>query len=395
MSGKIDALEWNSAATEAVAKISKIVLAAWNAEKDEGQLKSKLDEVKKMALAAGIAYWQHLAPELVGVHPDNRGGTGASGQRMHALGANIVDAGFSIEETYGAVAFEDMPSRIGAKFTVELQNKSELLPKQDGDRIRHIACAGTHTNQLFNAILQGIATDEQLLSVNGHMSKAKILERCPSLAEPLEQGLRFFVFRWELWHDIPKLPWLVEAGANKPGVAQRKPSIFQSLMCMQQDVSEEMRRTGTNKIDKADVMRHASKDSEHVKHFPAMLDWIRLYGGGKEAFWTKELVTFANECCREPFIDGKLFAAIAGWKVNSKNLCEHASVALLKLAAKNPLLKVSAPEATKIGNLEVLPLIDRVLQEGRELRIEKQGGYNSSGSIRGPLKSYIRPYKDV
>ena len=97
--------------SEATKKIQAIVLAAWNAEPEETQCKSKLDDVKQIAYDAGLGFYQEIQPEFVGVHPDNGGGAGVWGIATHELGKEIVDGGWSQEETFGATCFEDIAER--------------------------------------------------------------------------------------------------------------------------------------------------------------------------------------------------------------------------------------------------------------------------------------------
>jgi hypothetical protein len=375
-------------ADEGTRMIKEIVTAARAAQEGEGQLKAKLDEVKKIALACGMGYYLQLPPYMVGIHPDNRNGLGASGQYLLDVAVKIVDGGFSLEEAVSTAVFEDLKDKRGAKFTVQLQSRSSYLPNQVEAQITYVACSGTHTYQFFNAVNQGSPVPEldkyKSLADRGFMSKAKILRKCPQMAETLEKGLNCFIFRRELWEDVPKLPWLVQAGANKPNAARTKPTQFQALQGMQCDVSESM--TAKKTIDKKEIMRLAAQDSEHVDEFPGMLDWICVYGGGKGGFWTRELCHYVAECCpANTRVKGEVFMAISGWKRSVDAPCPVSSVALLKLAAKRPLLNIKGSDAKKIGDLELLPTIEQVLQQGRTVCQEVHGGYNSLGSKQGPL----------
>lgn len=369
-------------AEEGLAKMRDIVLQAWDAAEGEGQFKAKLDEVKRIALASGLAYFLDLPPHIVGIHPDNRNSIGCSGKWMQRLGGEIVDAGYSPDEAKGAVVFEDLKDHKGATFTVELQSRSPLLPKQILAEIAFVCCGGCHTYQFFNAVLQGITCSNPMLAENGYMSKEKILRKCPQMAEPLEKGLNCFVFRAKCWEEIPKLPWLVQAGANKPNGARTKPGQFQSLSAMQEDVSQTMNASMSASnpmvIDKTAVKRHAAKDSEHVEDFNGMIDWIVVYGGGRSGFYTKELCSYVAEVCADnAAVKGEVFAAIAKWNLPTDNLCPMSACALLKLAARRPLLKISPGDAKKIGALEYLPVIEGLLKDGRRICGEVHGGYKS------------------
>ena len=373
-------------AAEAIAAIKLIVDTAVAAvDPDTIQLRSKLEEVKKLALDAHLAFKDQLAPECVGVHPDNRDGCGVSGLRVQLLGHDIVEGGWATDETRSATAFEDLPDGRGALFTVRQQEESELLPRQIQADIRYLALACTHTNALLNAIKQGVPCDDPMLSVDGKMSESKILERCPSMKEPLEKGMDFFVFRKQLWEQVPYLPWLCQAGANKPGKAHRRPTLYQSLTSMQGFVSRSMISYPDRKdIDRNACMKHAQKDCppEFVEQFPGMLDWIQAYGGGSTGIYTKEVCSFAMECCKhEPFVPGQIFKAMGVWKIPGGDRCPLVAVAVLKWQTMHPKDKVTYQQVVAMASSPWITSVQVLLLAARKLCTEQPGGSTFSTSM--------------
>ena len=360
-------------------KIAAVVHAAGLAELEAAQLRSKLDEVKELALAANLAYLLQIPPSLVGIHPGNRSGWGCSGTDMQKLGHDIVVIGWSNAETLSAICFEDLPDGRGAKFTEGLQKQSEQLPQQSEQSIRFVALACTHTNQFLLAVQQGVRCSLPVIGENGHMSKAKILEKCPRMADPLEKGLQWFVFKHICWSMVPKLPWLIQTAANKPGAIHRKPTMFQTLTGMQSDISEQL-STGTLIVDQTAILRNAAKQSDHLEDLPGLLAWALAYGGGRSGFWTDELCTFVKENCRpDCYVPGSIFKAVAGWALPADNRCERAATAIIKMVAeKNDPRCVRDTEVKKLAASDTLLSADEALKTARLLCSDQRGGCEAS-----------------
>ena len=363
----------------AVAAIKIIVEQAFVAEMGDAQLRSKLDEVKELALQAGLAYEMQIPPSQVGIHPDNREGWGCSGRDSQALGSDIVGCGWSNAETSSATAFEDLPDRRGAKFTVKLQQSTNMLPQQSETSIRFLALACTHTNQFLVSVNQGIPTLHPNLAEHGHMSKSKIIGVCARMDEPLDRGLKWFVFNGGLWELVPKLPWLCQAAANKPGEIYRKASVFQALMGMQRDISE-MKRSSVA-IDDKIVLRNAAKKSRHLEDFPGLVAWAKVYGGGTSGFWVEEeLCSFVKECCRsDAYVPGSIFKAIADWNRGPDDLCAASACAIIKMVAESNDPKfVMANKVTKVGKSADVKVVEQHLQQGRTCCTDHQGGWKAA-----------------
>ena len=80
---------------------------------------------------------------------------------------------------------------------------------------------------------------------------------------------------------------------------------------------------------------------------------------------------------------------IAAWPVKSDNLCPRVSIAILKMLAKKPALKCSPADVKKLGEMDELPMIDRLLKKARECMAEEQGGCYRQHRTLGGFKGWF------
>ena len=352
--------------------IRAIVQEALDAPYEQAMLKSKLDQIKQIALEANLAYVNAYPPKMVGIHPDNREGSGCSGVDMHELGAGIIGSGWSMEETKSACAFEDQNDKRGALFTVQLQRDSSLLPTQVLEEIKLLAVACCHTNQFLVAVEQGVETDKAILAIDGRMSRSKVVAKCHSMSEAFDHGLTWFIFKADAWAGVPKLPWLVQAAANKPGSIARKVTIFQAMVGMQGDIKEMTAADARNIIDHKLILARAANRSPHFDDHPGCLEWLKAYGGGASGFWLHELHTFVKECCKAScHVPGEWFEAVAAWPLPAGDRCETAACAILKAIAERGERSFKLGDIKKMAQHDearaVLLAVDKAMKLGRQV----------------------------
>ena len=71
--------------------------------------------------------------------------------------------------------------------------------------------------------------DTERFSIDGHISKEKLIELVPGYAEPLRTGLNWLVFRWQLEAAVPRLAKFLQSAGNKSHGVERKPTRMQRL----------------------------------------------------------------------------------------------------------------------------------------------------------------------
>ena len=157
--------------------------------KEKEGLVSAIDEIFEILITIGLAYYSYLSPMRVGVHPDNRYGLGIVASWMQTLMAKIVRMGWSDSACDSAVCVENDDEQSSAKYTMNMQQGSELFGTQTMAQIAFGSLAGGHTNQGLVAIKSGVKCEHDILSCDGRMSEARIVEYRPRMAVKINKGM--------------------------------------------------------------------------------------------------------------------------------------------------------------------------------------------------------------
>ena len=155
-----------------------------------------------------------VPPKQVGPHKSNRGTTGLCYRRCHKLLFDLTDAGFSDEAT-NPYAIEDDDELSNAKFALDLTKNIPGLATLHA--IRFASLSNGHTNHSLCCALDEVECDIPELSEDGHMSKAKIVGRCPTIEAPLREGLTWKIFQAKVADLYPNFMKLAEAALNTVG----------------------------------------------------------------------------------------------------------------------------------------------------------------------------------
>jgi hypothetical protein len=144
----------------------------------------------------------------VGVHPDNREGAGLVPIDVHDLLLLIFNVGWNWKQVDG-LACELPPNELGAswrQFNELLALGSDgMLAPCVADELEIVTVRGSHTTAAVRCYKFGSSGMHDELCVDGIVSQAKILDRQPSMSEPLLKGMRYDVIRWQLVAASPKL----------------------------------------------------------------------------------------------------------------------------------------------------------------------------------------------
>ena len=99
---------------------------------------------------------------------------------------DITDGGYS-EEATNPYAIEDDDEMSNRKFAFDL---TKNIPRPATlDSIRYASLSNGHTNHAVCCALDEVECDIPELSEDGHMPKAKIVGRCPTIEAPPRNGL--------------------------------------------------------------------------------------------------------------------------------------------------------------------------------------------------------------
>ena len=148
------------------------------------QIKAAADEIMRMLRGAGLVYDETVDIDNIGVHPENRFGSGPTALNVHKLISAIIEMGWSWLECGGARAFEAQtdPEKRATQETFNCTNIERADGQLAGVRmadLRILTVTCSHTVAGVRAVKHGAKSDvlkEELLSPDGNISKEKVFE---------------------------------------------------------------------------------------------------------------------------------------------------------------------------------------------------------------------------
>ena len=189
-------------------------------------------EILKAIKDADLSEDMYYDISKVGVHPDNREGCMVVPIDVHDLLVRIVGDGWD-ESLVDALACKMPPSLAAtwrAKNVALTENACGLLAPCVPDLLEIVTARGSHTTQAAKVVASGATSVyDDKFSHNGKISKRMILEQQPSMAIPLEKGIKYTVLRHELVEQCPLLMSFLSQTGNASHGVHRKQTAVQGL----------------------------------------------------------------------------------------------------------------------------------------------------------------------
>lgn len=296
--------------------------------KTEARLVSTVDEVLAELERDGKAWRARLNPKHVGVHSKNRSGWGVTPSRVHQLGSEVFEMGWSPGATVHAVCTEDFDGS-AATFTKSLFDNSDgMLGNQTGD-VRYGSLSCSHTNQWLVAVLSGVKSEYENICMNGCMSYEMVAKQ-PLLKDALDNGLTWLVISAEAVKMYPKLPELVQAAKNATGAVHQREDAFQLLRQIQSLAAS--RSTGGQAVDWSAVSSIVARRSQcmydDISH---LLAFAQKWGGGSSSAFMDDLCKFHKAHVKPGrVVPNTTWKALADLKLGVHELCPFFVYAVLK-----------------------------------------------------------------
>ena len=185
------------------------------------------DAIMAKLFAVGLAYKLRPRAEGAATHPDNRWASGLDPADVYAVIDKISARGWSDSKVTGARAFEVATGEKGEaqrNFNVKLALGSNgAIPPFAKEDIQILTVACSHNMSSLRCIkFKGKPPSpegfEAIVDSEGRLSEQSLIEKCPSYAPVLRDGLEFSVVRREVEEVCPRLPlFLQEAGNAEHG----------------------------------------------------------------------------------------------------------------------------------------------------------------------------------
>lgn len=314
---------------------------------------------------ANVSITMRVAPNLIGVHKNNRDGLGVSGVDTMRLLANIFDLGFSETEVQAIAVEADDEDRL---FNQRLMASCNLPPYSNICSVKFVSLSASHTNQALRCVLNGAAHDDPRMCIDGLLNVDKIEQKDRQLAEACRQGLMWTILPSHLFSKHPSLAQILQSAMNSSGQIARTETELQVLRKLHNFLIEEKRRSGpAGKVDFAEVKRKTLQSKPQCAGSLAhMFAFILKTSGGESADYLMESEAFlkTKECKAVPAeVYDVLSKDVPG--TFEPFLCvRHA---LFKFAC---IIGTTAFEVKKLFSKDKLPLIqsaESLLREARTL----------------------------
>ena len=288
------------------------VLAASQSDKN-ARIQAVADEIVNMLLRLDLAYKQHVPNKAVGVHMDNRYKVGLDPTDVHDLLLEIFRKGWSFLEVVGARGFEIPPGAKGdeyIKFNYDLVESSDgMLAPCPAHWLRIVSVACSHTVAGLRCIEFGTKGVSDELCANGVVSKERILEGCPSFAEPLAEGLKWTIIRAPVAAACPQLAAVLQEAGNAGHSTRRVNTKLQNLMQIHQKSLRCVKEGGPiwDRIAREIEVNRPNLQGQGQ----GMCNYVAAFSGGTDPIYLKDLDRFSKGLPVRRDISGQSFGMFA------------------------------------------------------------------------------------
>ena len=306
------------------------------------------------------AYAYHHSSKTI-VHPSNRGKRMLDVPEVPQKVAGISDVSFSLAEVAMAASVKLPPA--GHPVRTEWERKNIALVNAAGGTLgpcvpgdADVAVLGcNHNTAGLKAIWSKAKCSIERISEHGRYSAAKITGRCPSYAEPLEKGLRYFTIEWPAAEKWPRFIELWIEAANVGAALSKADTIFQLMGKAHGHIIQSPQDSNE---DVAAMMARAKPPLEHmlVEIVKYTRDWS---GGTKFPQYLDKLDQFTRasmDPTRFDAIDLKMLKTINEVTIGEGTGGRLRAGLLLMLVAGH---KLTPSQIVVIGNKRTVQLLAR------------------------------------
>ncbi len=250
----------------------------------------------------GFAYVEQVKPRFVGTMPCNIHYEMLDPLNVHVLLDLISGKGFDPSLPKG-LAQEIGPNDEGHAIRMKncelVARSGGLLSKIDAEELRIGACGASHTTSMLRLVdaavgetIPSVAGCERI-SHNGFVSKSRVLERCPSLAQPVADGILYTIIRWQICAECPLLMETLSEAQNAEHDTFRKETTWQTMLNIH---GKAKRLNAQTAEDWARVLIIVCRghDQEFAQSAAHLCAFVQAYSGGDDPVFLRELDGYAK-----------------------------------------------------------------------------------------------------
>ena len=222
-------------------EINAICAEADAASSRSSQIQAIAHKAKHLIKSVGLIVRKVVPPSDIGVDPCNRMGAMLEPVHAHELLDMFVLKGWSDSEVIHACASEVPPGAEGDKCRAKnkrLVEQSQGLLAPSTDRINATTVVNSHTCAALRIVhysdqprVKACPVTEKFCGTDGiHISKERVMEMCPSLKRPCEEGIEMDIIPHQLTKLCPTLMGIISEADNAKHDTYRQETPLQIML---------------------------------------------------------------------------------------------------------------------------------------------------------------------
>ena len=262
-----------------------------------------IEDVIRDGRAHGLVYKLRIHTRFVIPARSNRNNLGLIPNNAHHIGNGcfgVKGSGFSFNEIQNNALCAELQSEGEIVETVD--RYKELVALSDGLlapietlQPKFASSGGSHMTAFCNATLAGCRTPfENIADRVGNIDQQRLRTKSPNFASALDEGWEWDVVTAKFNAALPRLMVLAQEAKNAPmqlGTSEGE------LQMMLKAIEEGNRRQEVGNVDWADVAKAAARSKSPCgPYMVTCVKYARLFGGGKEAPFLKEIDEYIKVC---------------------------------------------------------------------------------------------------
>ena len=263
-------------------------------EDESAQLLDLMIEGQTVLRDNGLASDARVHSLKTVIHPRNRHEGMLDVSSVPELVADISDVAFSLNEVAQAAAVRMPPQGSAQRKAIETKNEelvatsgAQLAPVvRDDAEIMVVGCC--HNSAGLKAInAQGKCTIERI-SENGRYSAAKIISRCPSYKQSIEDGLKYCIYEYVVEEYWPSFVDLTIEACNIGSSLAKADNVLQLM----RKACKLARQPGS---DSAQIVRKMSRSKPAlIELLPQAVKYVELWSGGSPPKFLDSVIEFSR-----------------------------------------------------------------------------------------------------
>lgn len=237
---------------------------------------------------AGLVSIETRSIDHVGVHPENREGCMLVPSDVHDLLKHLSVRGWN-PAVWSALACTIPEGAVGEAWrqaNMKLVAESEgMLAPVSKDGLQLLTGRGSHGTAALRAVkFAAKAVHDEMAGPSGEVSRHKLLEKQPSLQQPLESGCVYSIIPGELCIEVPGLFSCISRLGNASSDSFRLPTTLQHC--------SNIHKIATGMADNLDwskVARIAALTGMTEETATKLCRFVQAWSGGKGANTLREL----------------------------------------------------------------------------------------------------------